>query len=124
MKIETINHVTVNITDVARAKAFYHGVLGLEEVERPKSFDFPGMWFRAGTVLIHLVGRKERDPETTAHFCLWVEDVRGAAKELEAKGYDVSWDKRKIEGVDRFFTRDPDGNRVEFQGSDGTTWAA
>jgi glyoxylase I family protein len=124
INVETVNHVTVNITDVARAKTFYHGLLGLEEVERPKSFDFPGAWFRAGTVLIHLVGRAQRDPETTAHFCLWVEKVRDAAKEFEAAGYEVKWDKRKIEGIDRFFVRDPDNNRVEIQGWDGTTWSA
>ena len=121
---ESFNHVTVNITDLAKAKAFYAGLLGLEEIERPESFDFPGAWYRIGTVLIHLVGRAQRDPETTAHFCLWAGDVRGAAKTVEAAGFEVKWDKRKIAGIDRFFTRDPDGNRIEIQGWDGTTFAA
>jgi glyoxylase I family protein len=122
--VESFNHVTVNITDLAKAKAFYTGVLGLEEIERPASFDFPGAWYRIGAVLIHLVGRAQRDPETTQHYCLWVTDVRAAAKKIEAGGCEVKWDKRKIEGVDRFFTRDPDGNRIEIQGWDGKTFAA
>ena len=122
--IDSFNHVTVNITDLAKAKAFYGGLLGLEEIDRPESFDFPGAWYRIGAVLIHIVGRPQRDAETTAHFALWVKDVRAAAKTIEAAGCEVKWDKRKIEGVDRFFTRDPDANRIEIQGWDGTTASA
>jgi len=121
---EAFNHVTVNITDLAKSKAFYHGLLGLEEIDRPESFDFPGAWYRIGTVLIHLVGRAQRDAETSAHFCLWVTDVRAAAKTVSAGGREVAWDKRKIPGVDRFFTRDPDGNRIEIQGWDGMKFEA
>jgi glyoxylase I family protein len=124
LKIEAIDHVTVQITDVPRAKSFYGGLLGLEELERPKSFDFPGAWYRAGNAMIHLVGQEKPDPQSRRHFCLWVEDIKEAARTLEAAGYEIKWDKRKIPGIDRFFIHDPDGNRVEFQGSDGTTWAA
>jgi hypothetical protein len=51
-----------------------------------------------------------------------VSEVHGAARYLESRGLPVRWDtKYKIHGVDRFFTEDPDGNRVEIQGSDGTS---
>lgn len=125
MQIEALDHVAVDITDLAAARKFYGSVLGLEEVPRPPSFDFPGVWYRVGNALIHLVGRGKRDVESKRHFCLWVADIQEAAREIEAAGCIVEWNHRhKIPGVDRFFTYDPDGNRVEFQGSDGTVWAA
>jgi len=125
LKIEAIDHVTVQVTDVPRAKAFYGKLLGLEEMERPKSFDFPGAWYRAGTAVVHLVSQEKGEPEGRHHFCLWVADIKEAFKTLHDAGQAVQWDtRRKIPGIARFFIRDPDGNRIEFQGSDGTTWAA
>ena len=44
--VERIDHVTVNVVDLARAMAFYGGVFGLQEIPRPKSFTFPGCWYR------------------------------------------------------------------------------
>ena len=116
LRVEHIDHVTVNITDVARAKHFYGEILGLEEVARPPSFDFPGAWYRLGSALIHLVGKPQADPLSSRHFCLWVADIGEAFGSIEAAGFEARWDTRKIPGIDRFFTRDPDGNRVEFQG--------
>ena len=119
--VQRVDHVAIDVADVARAKAFYGGVVGLREVERPESFDFGGAWYRIGAVDLHLVRRDAPATDGGRHFCLWVEDVRAAAKHLEAAGYPPTWDvKYKIRGVDRFFIHDPEGNRVEFQGSDGT----
>jgi glyoxylase I family protein len=115
-----VDHVQINVTDLDRAKQFYAEVLELEEVPRPKSFDFAGAWYRIGEVDLHLVVR-DREPVSARHFCLWVKDVREAAGSLEAQGQRVSWDaKYKIRGVDRFFVFDPDANRIEVQGPDGT----
>jgi hypothetical protein len=48
-----------------------------------------------------------------------VADVYSAARRVKEMGCEMLWNTRhKIVGVDRFFTRDPDGNRVEIQGSD------
>jgi glyoxylase I family protein len=61
------------------------------------------------------------EPDSEDHFCLWVADVHGTAAALEARGERVAWqDRDKIRGVDRFFIRDPDGNRIEVQGPDGS----
>ena len=108
-----MDHVQVNVTDLDRARRFYGGVLELEEVPRPESFDFAGAWYRIGDVDLHLEERPP-EPESDDHICLWVADVHGTAKALEAQGQTVSWQHRgKIRGVDRFFIRDPDGNRIE-----------
>jgi catechol 2,3-dioxygenase-like lactoylglutathione lyase family enzyme len=47
--------------------------------------------------------------------------LHGTAAALEAQGQPVIWqDRYKIGGVERFFIRDPDGNRIEVQGPDGS----
>jgi len=116
---QRIDHVAIDVVDVERSRAFYGGLLGLKELPRPASFTFGGAWFAVGPEVLHLVVRGETFPPAPHHFCLWVTDVRLAALVLDAAGYEITWDTRyKIPGIDRFFTRDPDGNRVELQGSD------
>jgi catechol 2,3-dioxygenase-like lactoylglutathione lyase family enzyme len=120
-RVERLDHVTIIVTDVDRARAFYAGVLGLTELPRPKSFDFPGAWYQVGPEVIHLLGQQTPDARGRRHFCLWVADVHASARHIESLGLPVRWDtKYKIEGIDRFFTEDPDGNRVEIQGSDAS----
>ena len=115
--IERLDHVAVVVTDVGRAVAFYRDVLGMREVPRPDTFDFPGAWLEAGPAVVHLLGKAEAGARTPAHFCLWVRDVHAAARSVGARGCAVQWHtNHKIPGVDRFFTYDPDGNRVELQG--------
>lgn len=116
--IERIDHVTVDVTDLKKAQAFYAGLFGMTEIPRPKSFTFAGCWYRIGKVDLHLVVKPQPDPIVARHFCVWVSDVHGAAKLVEAAGFGVKWDDFKIPGIDRFFTADPDGNRLEVQGSE------
>ena len=56
---ETLHHVAVSVSDLARAKGFYGGVLGLEEIARPR-FPFDGAWYRIGNREVHLI--VSRDP--------------------------------------------------------------
>src|SRR6478609_7564665 len=113
-----VDHLQINVTDLAAARHFYEDILGLVETPRPESFDFAGCWYRVGDVDVHLVVR-DVEPLSQRHFCLWVDDVHAAAKAIEARGFAVRWDvKYKIRGVDRFFVFDPADNRVEIQGPD------
>jgi catechol 2,3-dioxygenase-like lactoylglutathione lyase family enzyme len=120
VQVERLDHVTVNVTDVDRAKAFYTEVLGLREVPRPASFTFPGAWYTLGPgpILLHLVRQPDADPKTSRHFAIWTADVHAAGRALEAAGCSVRWDRTKIPGIDRFFTNDPDGNLIEIQGKE------
>lgn len=114
---QRIDHVAIIVTDVDRSRAFYAGVLGLREVARPESFDFPGAWFEIGPTYLHLLGKPQPDSRGPRHFCLWVGDLRVAADRLDSAHARVEWKtNHKIPGIDRFFTYDPDGNRIEFQG--------
>lgn len=56
MQISGIHHVTLLVDDKDRAAWFYGEVMGFEEKGRP-SFDFPGLFYRAGGAgqEIHLI---------------------------------------------------------------------
>ena len=117
IEVQRMDHVAIDVEDAEKAHAFYGGLLGLTEVPRPESFDFPGYWYDVGNSVLHVVGN--RTPKiATHHFCLWVGEVHAAAEGVEAAGYPVKWDPYKIVGVDRFFTADPEGNRIEIQGKE------
>jgi glyoxylase I family protein len=118
--VERIEHVAVVVTDVPRAKDFYGRVLGLTEVPRPPSFDFGGAWYRNGPCDLHIITNPEADARSRRHVAFFVSDLRRAARVLEREGFPVRWEtKYKIKGLDRFFTEDPDGNRIEMMGKEG-----
>ena len=124
VSVEALMQVVVAVTDLERARRFYGGLLALEEIERPASFTIPGAWFRAGTTVIQLEGQAQPDPDCRRRFCLWVEDIEGARRTLEKEGVQTEEANPKIPGVRRLSLRDPDGNRLELQGSDGSVWVA
>ncbi len=111
-----MDHVAIDVTDMQRARAFYVGLLGLREVPRPASFDFPGAWFETGSAVLHIVSRPHRDAEGHRHICFVVADLKVAAQAVGAAGFPVTNDGRgTIPGIERFYTVDPDGNRIEIQ---------
>ena len=120
VRIERLDHVTVNVTDPERSRTYYTALLGLAEIPRPATFTFPGCWFQLGPgpVLLHLVKQEHPDPRTGRHLAVWSADVHEAAQVLETAGRSVRWDRTKIPGIDRFFTEDPDGNLIEVQGKE------
>src|SRR5438046_9267331 len=115
--VQRIEHVALTVTDVERAKHFYGQILNLTEIPRPKSFDFSGAWYRNGAADLHIIGRQEADAPSRRHVAFYVADIEAAAKVLEQNGYPVLWEQKyKIEKIDRFFTEDPDKNRIEIMG--------
>ena len=54
-----LDHAALIISDPAAARAFYVGVLGLEEIARPVTFTFPGLWLAIGDRQLHLIGEAE-----------------------------------------------------------------
>jgi len=111
-----LQHVSIAIPPdgADRARAFYGGLLGLEERDVPPKLD-PGrlIWFRAGGDLeLHLLMADDPPPEN-AHFCLVVEGELGEHRaRLEEAGV-TTRDATEIIGRPRFFCRDPFGNLVE-----------
>jgi catechol 2,3-dioxygenase-like lactoylglutathione lyase family enzyme len=109
----TLDHVSVIITDVERSRRFYAGVLGLEEIPKPRTFDFVALWFDlGGGHTLHLLLKEEPDTASPRHFCLRVRDSRAAREHLASCGVPIQ-ETGPIPGADRFFVADPDGNRIE-----------
>ena len=107
-----LDHVQVMMPEGGEeaARAFYAGLLGLTEVEKPEPMRVNGgVWFAEG---IHLSGEAGFSPPARAHPALRVDDLDALAEALAAAGCEVSWDER-WPGVRRFYTRDPFGNRLE-----------
>lgn len=112
LRVTHIDHVTVLVTDVAAARAFYGGVLGLTEIAPPKEFDFVAVWYDLGGQYLHLLQKPQSDTPSPRHFCLHVEDIAAAREHVRSLGLRVD-ETVKIAAADRFFIRDPDGNRIE-----------
>ena len=110
--VRALDHVQVMMPPgrEADARAFYGGVLGLAEVEKPEPMrPQGGVWFAEG---IHVSGEEGFSAPRRAHPALRVDDIDALAARLAAAGYPVDWDER-WPGVRRFYTRDPFGNRLE-----------
>ena len=96
------------------ARAFFADVLGMVEEEKPSRLrSRGGCWFRSGRCVVHLGVDPDFRPQRKAHPAFVVPDLRGLAHRLESMGFEVAWDS-EIVGVERFYTTDPFGNRLEF----------
>lgn len=107
-----IDHVTVVVTDLTAARHFYGTLLGLKEIPPPREFDFVAIWYDLGGQYLHLLQKPAADTPGVRHFCLHVSDVAEARRYYSGLGLKVE-ETVKIAAADRFFLRDPDGNRIE-----------
>ncbi|MHB8920670.1 MAG: VOC family protein [Halothiobacillus sp.] len=117
-RIESMDHVSVLVADVAAAVQFYQTVLGLGEVPRP-DLGFPGAWLTlAHGVDLHLL--QLPNPDSThecpahggrdRHVALRVAATAAFAERLTALNWPFT---RSYSGRDALFFRDPDGNAWE-----------
>ena len=94
-------------------RAFYAGVLGFEEVPKPPVLAARGgCWFRRDGVELHLGVEADFQPARKAHPGLLVDDLDDWAARLSAAGAPVAFDD-DFPGMRRFYTEDPNGNRIE-----------
>ena len=97
-------------------RAFYGGLLGLAEVEKPPALAARGgAWFRGPGYELHVGVEESFVPARKAHPAFLVEDLDVLAKALRGAGHDVTWDST-FPGYRRFHLFDPHGNRVEILG--------
>ncbi len=101
----------------AEARAFFGGVLGLEEIPKEGGTrSSGGAWFRTANLELHVGVEEDFRPARKAHVALSVDDLaslHSVAERLLRAGYHARFDKR-LPSVTRFFTDDPWGNRLEF----------
>ena len=107
--------ITVPKGQELAARAFYCGVLGLSEMEKPASLQGRGgLWLALGDIQIHIGTEDGIDrPATKAHLAYEVDDLAGWRQRLQAAGATIL-ESIPIPGYERFEFRDPFGNRVEF----------
>lgn len=113
--ITGLDHVQVSCPPGSedRLRAFYVGVLGMQELPKPPAMAARGgAWFRAGTCEIHAGVEADFRPALKAHPGILVSDVDALAALVTGNGGEVRWDTG-IEGLRRFHTDDPVGNRLE-----------
>ncbi|TAJ99029.1 MAG: glyoxalase [Chloroflexota bacterium] len=97
----------------AEAQAFYEGILGIPRVAKPPNLERRGgCWFEAGTLRVHLGVEAPFAPARKAHPALLVDDLDELRGRLAGGGFEVV-DDEPLDGFERFYTRDPFGNRVE-----------
>lgn len=107
-----LDHCSVIVTDVVRSRDFYSRVLALKEIPAPKEFDFVAIWYDLGGSYLHLLLKPQPDTISPRHFCLFTPDAQEARSHMHALGVPIE-ETVKIAAADRFFVRDPDGNRIE-----------
>lgn len=122
MHIEGIHHTAVVVRDLARARAFYGGILGLKESGDRPDFGFPGAWYELGDMQIHLIvhessltvrGTAAIDTRD-GHFALRVRSMNEVLQRLEQYGVPYRNKPDSITGWHQVFIADPDGNIIEF----------
>ncbi len=111
-----IHHVQLAIPrgGEEQCRAFWAGVLGMHELDKPPVLAARGgCWFRGGDLEVHLGVEEPFVPARKAHPGLLVGGLHHLAKRLEQSGCAVTWDD-EFPGHDRCYCADPFGNRLEF----------
>lgn len=130
MKIRTLDHSALLVRDIERSRHFYGQVLGMEEVMRPSSFDFPGAWFRMGNTELHLIGELEPGrvdsiepngyrPDELAkghgsHSAFEVDDIEETQRYLHDHNIAIVGGPRpRGDGITQLYILDPDDYVIE-----------
>jgi len=98
------------------ARAFFGGLLGLPEIEKPDTLrGRGGVWFALGSAdqQLHVGVEADFAPARKAHPAFRVADLDSLRARLENGGVPLTNDAL-VPGVRRFFVSDPWGNRLEF----------
>jgi catechol 2,3-dioxygenase-like lactoylglutathione lyase family enzyme len=131
MDVVDIDHVAIRVTDLDRALAFYHDLLGLpiRDRERFDAGEVPYVAVAAGGRHLHLVPTDADDIAVGGeHVCLLVRsdevDSRNELDELLARLRENGVEVEAGEPHERYgaygnawaaYVRDPDGRRVELK---------
>lgn len=126
IQVRSIDHVTLVVKDLDVSRQFYVDLIGMDEVPRP-AFDFPGLWFKSGSTLIHLIGEHDksgpagypdqvgRSSTRNHHLAFLVDDAAAVAEVLKERNIPLVSDaKHRPDGAVQVFAHDPDGHVIEF----------
>ena len=115
MPILSLHHIQLAMPrgGESRARVFYGGILGFEEVQKPPELaKRGGAWFRAGSAEVHLGVDDDFHPAKKAHPALLVDDLESLRQACEEAGHPTE-PGDPLEGYVRADVHDPFGNRIE-----------
>ncbi len=111
-----LDHIQLAIPEGAEeaCRAFWSGLLGFEELEKPVNLRHRGgCRFARDGVEVHLGVETPFAAARKAHPAFGVYGLDDLADAMAKAGQPVRWDE-SIMNRRRFFTTDPVGNRIEF----------
>jgi len=93
--------------------AFYRDALGLLEIAKPAELHARGgAWFQLSNLQLHVGLESEPSSASRRHVCFLVTNIAEARSHFKARGLAVEEDET-VGSLQRFFIRDPAGNRIE-----------
>ena len=112
----SFHHVNVTVPRALEdeAKHFYGSVMGLIEVPKPEeSRGRGGAWYQLGDTQLHLSLEDGLTEISKRHICYTVSDLVQAEEKFRHAGVEILPDEQPTPGWQRFYVRDPGGNRLE-----------
>jgi catechol 2,3-dioxygenase-like lactoylglutathione lyase family enzyme len=95
------------------ARAFFIGVLGFVETEKPEVLkQRGGVWFQNGKIQVHVGIEKNFSPAQKAHPAFEVENLEELKRHLTSHRVVFTEDDH-FPGANRIYLNDPFGNRIE-----------
>lgn|SRR5690554_4844775 len=95
------------------ARQFYSDVLGLKEIEKPKTLSKRGgAWFLIGNQQVHIGIEEPFNPAKKAHPAFVVENLNHLKAHLSKHNIEYQVDTL-LPGANRIYINDPFGNRIE-----------
>lgn len=121
VKNEGLQHVFIYVDDIEATRSFYVDVLGFREIPRHVgSGAGEGAWFDIGNGQMIHTSTRDGDPERSGqHFALEVPDIDEAAKVFNETGVDFIRLNHTPGGGYQLILKDPSGNYIECNQSDG-----
>ena len=115
MKISEVAFIAYPVTDVARARSFYEGVLGLSaSLEHEIQ---PGVWwieYEIAGVAVAISNAWPPSGQSGPGVAFEVESLEESLAELKAAGVVVTYGPMDSPVCDFFGVKDPDGNDITF----------
>ena len=125
MKILAINHITINVKDLEKSKAFCSDVLGLPEAGFVHMGDHTLTYYQLTPdtrleLIDYLTPQseaavKETDLGIYRHFCLETDDLEGFAAVCRANGVPITKEPGWVENLQCYTMLITDPNGVEIE---------
>jgi len=131
MKVQSLGHVVLRVTDLARAEAFYTGVLGIPVCARYEQDGVTATFYSLGNhhdfAVVAVTGEGSGNGEQAVGldhiaFCIGtsLDELKEANELLKAAG--ISTNPTDHEVTKSLYLTDPDGNGVELYVDVSDVW--